>query len=168
MENAKQITHKFDGVRLQIESPRPFEEVLRRLREQSGKSTVPQINEVAAKSASAAEFETEVTRRFVGSSGFMIFAEIEHTTWIEKYGINRKVLRVILGNPLYAITMLREDISAGLFAPVEILLVDNGTGSTLYYVRPSTLMVVTPNPRLTEAAGELDRKLDLLLSQITN
>jgi uncharacterized protein (DUF302 family) len=164
----KQIEQKFEGVRVRIESARPFDDVLRRLREQTGKSTVPQVNEVAAGSASAAEFEAEINRRFVGPSGFMIFAEIDHTGWIGKYGIERKVLRVILGNPLFAITMLREDIAAGLFVPVEILLVGNGAGSTLYYVRPSTLMLVEPNPKLSEAARELDRKLDLLLTAITS
>jgi uncharacterized protein (DUF302 family) len=168
MDKAKQITHKFAGVRIQVESTLTFDEVLDRLREQTGKSTVPHINEVAAKSGSPAEFEAEVTKRFVGPSGFMTFAEIEHTTWIAVYGIHRRVLRIILGNPLLAITMMREDISAGLFAPVEMLLLDNGAGSTLHYVRPSTLMVVTENPALLKAALELDRKLDLLVSHITN
>jgi uncharacterized protein (DUF302 family) len=145
-----------------------FEDVLRRLREQTGKSSVPLINEVASSSASAKEFEAEVTRRFVGPSGFMLFAEIEHTRWIAKYGINRRVLRVILGNPLFAITMLREDISAGLFAPVELLLVENNPGSALHYVRPSTLMVTVGNPPLEAAALELDRKLAHLISDITS
>jgi hypothetical protein len=40
---------------------------------------VPQINEVAVSSASAEQFEEEVTKRFEGPSGFMLFAEIEHT-----------------------------------------------------------------------------------------
>jgi len=162
----KQITQNFHGVRIRIESARPFDEVLRRLRAATGKSAVPQINEVAAASATAAEFEAEVNRRFVGPSGFMIFAEIDHAGWIGKYGIERRVLRVILGNPLLAITMMREDISAGLFAPVEILLVDSGAGSMLYYVRPSTLMVVEPNAKLAQAALELDRKLDLLVTGV--
>jgi hypothetical protein len=30
-------------------------------------------------------------------------------------------MRVILGNPLIAITMLRHEVTAGLFAPVECL-----------------------------------------------
>ncbi len=48
----------------------------------------------------------------------------------------------IIGNPLYAITMIRYDITAGLFAPVELLVTENieGAGATVTYVTPSTLI----------------------------
>jgi uncharacterized protein (DUF302 family) len=79
------------------------------------------------------------------------------------------VLRVILGNPLIAITMLRHDVTAGLFAPVEVLLVDEGDdGSSLTYVKPSTLMVVEDNPKLLSAATELDAKLAALAANVTS
>ncbi|HEX4808946.1 MAG TPA: DUF302 domain-containing protein [Bryobacteraceae bacterium] len=167
MDRTRQIAHEFKGIRLEINSGLSFDEVLRRLKDQTGESTVSQVNEVASNSRSAEEFDAEVTRRFVGPSGFMLFAKIDHSGWIKKYGINRRVLRVILGNPLFAITMMREEISAGLFAPVEILLVESGIGSTLHYVRPSTLMVIDDNAPLKKAALELDRKLELLISNIT-
>jgi uncharacterized protein (DUF302 family) len=71
-----------------------------------------------------------------------------------------RVLRVILGNPLIAITMWRHDVSAGLFAPVELLLMDEGEGrSSLTYVKPSSLMVVEHNLELLSAAEKLDAKL---------
>ncbi len=62
----------------------------------------------------------------VGPSGFMLFALLDHGARITKAGIDRKVMRVVLGNPLYAITMLRHHVTAGLFAPVELLLADEG------------------------------------------
>jgi uncharacterized protein (DUF302 family) len=167
MAQATQKTIPFNGTRVQVDTYLGFDEVLQRLGQQTGKSTVPEINQVATNSNSAEDFEKEVTHRFVGPSGFMLFARIDHGTWIAKYGINRRVLRIILGNPLLAVTMLREDISAGLFAPVEMLLVENEYGSTVYYVRPSSLMVVTDNPPLKAAALELDRKLELLIVEIT-
>jgi uncharacterized protein (DUF302 family) len=123
--------------------------------------------EVAVSSATAEQFEEEVKKRFEGPSGFTLFAEIEHTRWIAKYGINQRVLRIILGNPLYAITMLREDISAGLFAPVELLLVSNGSGAKLCYVKPSSLMVITENVPLKAAAEKLDEKLAQLIALVT-
>lgn len=60
----------------------------------------------------------------VGPSGFMLFGVVDHGAWITKVGVPRKAIRVILGNPLIAITMLRHDVTAGLFAPVELLLAD--------------------------------------------
>jgi len=72
-----------------------------------------------------------------------------------------------LGNPLIAITMLSHDVTAGLFAPVELLILDEGDGSSLTYVKPSSLMVVEPNPELLSAAEELDAKLAALAEKVT-
>ena len=166
---AQIMTRDFQGLRIQVESDYGFEEVVRRLHEQTGRTTIGEIAALAATASSSEDFHNDVTQRFVGPSGFMVFAEFDHGGWISRYGIDRRVLRVILGNPLIAITLMRHDISAGLFAPVEILLVDHasGPGSTVHYVRPSTLMMVDGNPELASAALELDRKLDLLISNIT-
>ena len=168
MVKAQLIEHKFTGVRLQIESELSYEQVLGRFREQTGRAPIADFNILVTSVSSAEQFHRDVTERFVGQSGFMIFAEFDHGQWIAKYGIHRRVLRIILGNPLIAITMLRHDISAGLFAPVELMLVDheNGSGCTLHYVRPSTLMMIEKNAQLASAALELDRKLDLLIVHI--
>jgi hypothetical protein len=77
-------------------------------------------------------------------------------------------MRVILGNRLIAVTMLRHDVSAGLCAPVELLVMDEGAGSSVTYVKPSTLMVVESNPELLSAAEELDAKLAALAEKVTN
>ena len=161
--------HEFRGVRLQIESELSCTEVLRRLRELTGHAPIAEFDALAASTTSVEQFNRDVTERFVGPSGFMIFAQIDHGKWISQYGINRWVRRIILGNPLIAITMIRHDISAGLFAPVELLLIDHeaDSGSTLYYVRPSTLMLIEENAQLASAALELDRKLELLISNVT-
>jgi len=98
------------------------------------------------------------------------FSEFDHGAWINKFGIHRRVSRWILGNPLIAITMLRHDIGAGLFVPVEILLTDRleEPGSTVSYVRPSSAIAVEENPPLLAAAQALDAKLDMLITRATN
>jgi hypothetical protein len=78
-------------------------------------------------------------------------------------------VRVILGNPLIAITMLRHDLSAGLFAPVELLVTasEEGSGTQIIYVQPSSLMCVPgTGPELRPAAEVLDAKLSKLVSDI--
>jgi hypothetical protein len=70
-----------------------------------------------------AGLDRKVSKRFVGEGGVMLFSEIDRGTRIERFGIKRRVLRWILGNPLFAITRIRHDIAASLFVPVEILLV---------------------------------------------
>jgi hypothetical protein len=86
-----------------------------------------------------------------------IYFSVMHGAWIKKTGIDRQVLRMLVGNALIAITMLRHDVTAGLFAPVELLVTEEENGrSAPTYVLPSSLMVVEPNEALREAAIKLD------------
>jgi uncharacterized protein (DUF302 family) len=156
----------FEGRRARFESTKSYDEVVAALLDDIGHEPVP-INDIAVQFDSWESFEQEV-QSHVGPSGFMLFAVLDHGAWIKKTGIDRMVLRVILGNPLIAITMLRHDVTAGLFAPVELLVTDEADGgSALTYVVPSSLMVVEPNEPLREAALELDAKLAVLAAKVT-
>jgi uncharacterized protein (DUF302 family) len=156
---------RFDGVRVRFDSAKSYDQMVSALLADIGEKPVP-INDFAAATDSWDSFRERVESH-VGPSGFMLFSVLDHGAWITKAGIDRKVLRVILGNPLIAITMLRHDVTAGLFAPVEMLIVDEGEGSSLTYVKPSSLMVVESNPELLKAAEELDAKLASLATKVT-
>ncbi len=156
---------RFDGVRVRFDSTKSYDELVAALLADIGEQPVP-INDIGATSADWATYRERV-EKFVGPSGFMLFALLDHGGWIPKAGIDRKVLRVILGNPLIAITMIRHDVTAALFAPVELLISDEPGGSSLTYVKPSSLMVVAPNPQLSAAAEDLDAKLAALATTVT-
>jgi uncharacterized protein (DUF302 family) len=159
----------FQGIRTEVTTSVGFDEVLARLRAQMGSAKVQEVVALAKTPMTEAEYVREVEERFVGESGFMLFAEIDHGGWLPKFGINRRSVRWILGNPLIAITMIRHDLTAGLFAPVELLVTEakDGHGATLTYVRPSTLMVIDENPPLLDAAKALDEKYDRLVASAT-
>jgi uncharacterized protein (DUF302 family) len=160
------IERPFRGVRLRYDSAKSYDELVTALLADIGDQPVP-INDIAAGSDSWESYKREV-KSHAGPSGFMVFALIDHGSWLEKAGIDRKVLRVLLGNPLIAITMLRHDVTAGLFAPVELLITDEEDGtSALSYVVPSSLMVVEPNEPLRAAALNLDAKLAALAASVT-
>ncbi len=156
----------FDGVRLRHASSKRFDDLVDAVLADVGRDPVP-IDDIGKLYASWESYEHEV-QSHVGPSGFMLFGSLNHGGWIAKTGINRKVLRLIIGNPLIAITMIRHDVTAGLFAPVELLATeeDNDT-SALTYVVPSSLMVVEPNPPLLSAAQDLDAKLAALVAKVT-
>ena len=166
--NAVTSRSPFQGVRVTIETHRPFEEVLDSFRAQMGKTSIPDIVRLAVESPDETTYAREIETRYVGKSGFMIFYEIDHGGWLARFGINRRVLRVIFGNPLVAITMLREDLSAGLFVPVEVLLTDSpGGGTTLSYVEPSSLIDIDPNNTAVRAAAKLlDAKISALVGAL--
>jgi uncharacterized protein (DUF302 family) len=160
---------EFTGIRVQVETSASLDDVIRRLRGLMGQTNVPEVVGLAQTVSSEEEYVREISKRFVGESGFMLFSEIDHGTWIGRFGIKRRVLRWILGNPLIAITMIRHDIAAALFVPVEILLAERlgGQGTTVTYVRPSSLMAIGDNPELLTAAQALDGKLNSLISRAT-
>ena len=158
----------YEGNRVRFDSTRSFDEVLLNLRKLVGTATSQKVNKLESAGGTREQFEKAIQSQ-VGESGFMLFLEIDHGEWLPLFGIQRKVVRWVLGNPLLAITMIRHDITAGLFAPVELLLFDNesGDGSTVIYDLPSSLMAIERNPALRDAAQELDRKLQTLVSRVT-
>ncbi len=97
----------------------------------------------------------------------MLFAEIDHGRWIQKFGIKRRLLRWIIGNPLIAITMIQHDYTAGLFVPIDLLLAENddGVGCNITYAVPSSLIMVERNPQLRSAAEVLDAKIENLVAE---
>jgi hypothetical protein len=163
-------TKPFQGIRMEVDTLVSFDEVLSRLRRLMGDASVPEVVVLAKVAITQAEYIQKVEERFVGKSGFMLFHEIDHGGWLPRFGIKLRIVRWILGNPLIAITMIRQDITAGLFALVEILMIEkrSGAGTTITYVRPSSLMVIEENPRLHEAAKALDEKLDALIAKATD
>ena len=157
----------FTGVRLRFDSNKSFDEVLSSLLADVGDKPLL-INEVAHTSESWDEYKKEIESH-VGPSGFSLFATIDHGAWIKKVGIQRKALRLIIGNPTIAITMLRHDLTAGVFAPVELILVEEDDDQcSLTCVRPSSLMVVEKNEPLLDAAKKLDSKLEALAQKVTS
>src|SRR5258707_13432304 len=114
-------TKPFQGIRIEVDTTVSFDDVLSQLRRLMGDASVPQVVTLAKEATTEAEFIQRVQERLVGESGFMLFHEIDHGGWLPRVGINPRVVRWILGNPLTAITMIRHDITAGLFAPLGIL-----------------------------------------------
>ena len=154
----------FTGVRLRVDSIKSYDELVNALFADIGAKPIP-IDDFSKITDDWKSYERQV-KSHVGESGFILFTVFDHGRWIKKAGVDRKALRVILGNPLIAITMMRHDVSAGLFAPVELLVLEEeGRGSSITYVKPSSLMVVEPNPPLLAAAQELDRKLATLVAK---
>ena len=166
MSASEPLAIPFDGVRLRFDSTKSFDDLVDAVLADVGREPVP-IDDIARQFETWESYEHEV-QSHVGPSGFMLFAQWNHGGWIVKAGIHKKAVRLVIGNPLIAITMLRHDVTAGLFAPVELLLTEeeNGT-SALTYVAPSSLMVVEPNPPLLAAARELDAKLAALAAKVT-
>jgi exonuclease V len=107
---------------------KPFDQVLERLHssiKQPGGTGLGILDQLQSKE----DFE-KATNAALGPHGFMQFQQFDHGSWMSLYGVNggRKVTRIIFGNPQVAVTMLRHDVSAGLFVPVEVLIIEREDG----------------------------------------
>jgi uncharacterized protein (DUF302 family) len=141
--------------------------VLAALQRAVGNATRGELSESIRDCATKEAFVQRM-QEIAGDSGFMLFFEMDHGAWLKTFGVQRKVVRRIFGNPVIAYTILRHDIAAGLFAPIEFLLFENesGHGTTLVYDLPSSLMVIEDNPALMEAARALDCKFAELVERV--
>jgi uncharacterized protein (DUF302 family) len=157
---------RFDGVRIHFDSDNSYDQTVAVLLSEIGENPEPITDLPAAFFEDWGSFAAEISRH-LGSSEFMLMHVIDHGEWLTTAGINRKALRAVLGNPLISITMLRHDLTAGLFAPVELLILEEDDNrSSLTYIRPSSLMVVDDNPPLRAAAVVLDEKLAALATRV--
>jgi len=149
-----------------------------------------------AKQPNRAGIETLINQA-VGRHGFVLFYEINHGAWIRKFpsspstttvdndndevdidiiskkspNYGRSLHRFIFGNPLIAITMIREDVEAGLHVPIELLLVETADGGTRCVAQlPSGLIAghggAARNEKLVEAVRVLDGKLIKLVGDL--
>ncbi|KAF7871921.1 uncharacterized protein EAF02_009026 [Botrytis sinoallii] len=158
-----------------------FETVISNLYASIGKPTDSKWPAIAASMTSHEENNKEKfiegVEAAAGPQGFMIFGEFDHGSWLPLFNINFNpqlgLKRIIIGNPLIAITMLSQSsksLDAGLFVPVEILVrqLSGEEGTEITWQVPSTLIAATDrgNNGLLTAAKVLDGKLEELIAFI--
>ncbi len=99
-----------------------------------------------------------------GASGFMIFAFYDHGALLNLKNAPRKAKQYVVGNPLIAARMTAEDIRAGLYAPLRVLVYeDDDSKLKVDYDLPSTLFGQFKNRKIDAVARELDAKLEGLI-----
>lgn len=100
-----------------------------------------------------------------GASGFMLFRTSDHGAVLRLVGKPRKAIQYLLGNPLIAVEMTRHAIGAALYAPLRVLLYEDGEGNTcVEYDLPTSLFGQFGSEEVDRVAGSLDRKLEALLA----
>jgi uncharacterized protein (DUF302 family) len=165
----------YSGTRLTSTTKTPYATILSRFH-----SLVPSISLASLlNNPDRATFESTVSSQ-IGPHGFALFFKIDHTNWIQFYpddssakGPNhgRALTRFVFGNPLIAITMIRQDVEAGLHAPIEMLLMETEDGGAKCVAQlPSGLIAGHEggkgNDGLVKAVAELDRKLLGLIEEL--
>ena len=149
--------------------PKPFQEVMSRLESSIKQSSEP-LSILSPDARSSKESYEAATNKQLGPHGFMQFLQLKHGAWMGLYGVHggKGATRVIFGNPQVAITMLQHDVRAGLFVPVEALVLESedGEGTDVIMIKPSSLIAGgvdgEQGRQLREAAEKLDEKVNKL------
>jgi uncharacterized protein (DUF302 family) len=147
-----------------VETEKPFAEVAAALEARMGKfdpAVYEQLRGGADPEAVRARLEA-----MPGSSGFMVFRTSDHGALLRLAGQTKKAVQYLLGNPLFAVRMTQQDIRTALYAPLRVLVYEDEGGKTCVdYDRPSSLFGQFGNPKVTEVAIMLDRKLEQLVAE---
>jgi uncharacterized protein (DUF302 family) len=139
---------------------KPFEEMCSRFESRLGHINYRAFDEQVRRGISESAARDYVNR-IAGPFGLMIFDIIDHGKLV---GLAQKVLaarQYVVGNPLFALEMTKNDIRAGLYAPLRVYIRQAGPKKTVVeYDLPSSLFGQFENAEVNDTARMLDKKLE--------
>lgn len=98
-----------------------------------------------------------------------IFGYRDHGALLAIAGLRRQAIQYDIGNPLTASLMTRHNISAGLYAPIRVLLRESPAGEVAFeYDRPVSTFGQLGDDRVDIVARKLDEDLDNVLKKAAN
>lgn len=98
------------------------------------------------------------------SAPLSIFSFRDHGRLLLVAGQNRRALQYDIGNPLTASKMTRHNISAGIYAPIRVLLRENENGEVAFeYDSPASVFGQFQDSNVSAVAKDLDAMLSAAL-----
>jgi uncharacterized protein (DUF302 family) len=149
---------------IRVETAKGFAEVAERLERQLGRFDAGVFRSLPADPEKAERRLGEMA----GPSGLMRFSTMDHGALLAHTGKPVRAVQYVVGNPLFAVQMTRHNVAAGLYAPLRLLVYEDGRGKTvLEYDAPSSLFGQFRDDRITAVAEMLDRKMEALVAAAT-
>jgi uncharacterized protein (DUF302 family) len=105
-------------------------------------------------------------RELEASPPLSIFGHRDHGALLVVAGLRRRAVQYDIGNPLTASKMTRHRISAGLYAPIRVLLREDGDGGVAFeYDRPASVFGQFGDAEVDVVAQQLDHDLQSALEE---
>jgi len=171
------LEEPFQGNRLTFTSKVPFDTVLKRL----GKELLDRPEDthnnpsfLFARETPDAPVNAEIFKSrvesAVGPAGLMQFYLFNHGDMLRMHGLNegRGLRRILVGNPLIAMSLMSRDVRAGISAPVDVLVKENEDKSTsIIFHSPLAMMAgINKDDELVERAASLTSRLENVVLQV--
>jgi uncharacterized protein (DUF302 family) len=157
---------KVEIERFSVTSSKPFGMVVAALKAAVGHPDMGEFFKATNGARTFAEMEN-VVYRGLGSTGLMMFMELDHGAILRKEsGPNTpRIVRFLIGNPLIMKEMAKHVPDAGSYAPVTILVDERPDGVHLTYDKMASLLASYGNPDALAVARDLDSKIEQLLRE---
>jgi hypothetical protein len=176
----------FPGTHITINSTLPFDTVLSNLHRNVGipePGTFPATGTPLPSPTNAASFTASI-QSVIGPHDFFLVHHFDYGVWLSLFDVHpgRRLVRILLGNPLLALTLLRHDPIAALSMPLELMIVEledleesgSGTlaekpvrGTRIVYQLPSSMFrVLKAETELLNLARVLDGRLEAVVTKI--
>jgi uncharacterized protein (DUF302 family) len=159
--NPPQITQNTISIlHVTITSTKPFEEVRETL-----ESLVPRLDEAVFLLLREGKGE-QALRKFEEGPALSILGFRDHGALLQIAGLKRKAIQYDIGNPLTASKMTRYQLSAGLYAPIRVLLRESAEAFAAFeYDRPRSVFGQFNDGKVNTVASELDDQLEAVLKK---
>jgi len=140
---------------IRISSGRPFAEVRRKL-----ERTIPKLDPGIAEALRSGDQKRAKDYEENGPK-LSIFGERDHGGLLQIAGSRRNAMQYDIGNPLTASKMTRHQLPAALYAPLRVVLFEDGDGRGIFeYDKPSSFFGQYGDERVTEVGRYLDTTLE--------
>jgi len=160
MSNATYTVRTISVEHVTINSPKAFENVRAKLL-----SLAPRIDDGIFVLLRYGE-SGRALQELEACPALSIFAQRDHGALLAVAGLQRRSIQYDIGNPLTASKMTRHQLSAGLYAPIRVLLSENSDGRVAFeYDRPASVFGQFGSDKVDEVALQLDRDLRALLEK---
>src|SRR6516225_7987383 len=116
--------------RYDIESNRPFEDVIAAYEAQVGTADHGELTDRLLEVDTKEAWEALVNSLF-GPSQFMHIVTFDHGHWYSLYGKPAKAKQYLWGNPLIAKTLIDENFQVTMDVPLRVLFWENEAGKTV-------------------------------------
>ena len=137
-----------------IESNLSFEEVRANL-----EALLPRIDDGIFTLLRFGESERAL-RELEAAPTLSIFSFRDHGALLQVAGLHSRAVQCDIGNPLSASKMTRHQISAGLYAPIRVLLREDRNGTVAFeYDRPASIFGQFGDDQVDAVARQLDMDL---------
>ena len=160
---------QIDVERVSVTSSKPFENVIAALDAAVGHPDVEDLNQKLGAAGTWSESE-QLVRCAVGKSGLMEFARYDLGGILRKKcgPASPRTVRLVIGNPLIMVEMLKDIADAGSYAPVTILIDERPDGIHLSYDRMASFLDTCGSTYALNVARDLDSKVERLLTEAAN